>query len=1066
MAGYFRYPTIHDDHVVFVAEDDLWSISAAGGVARRLTANLGPTARPRLSPDGRWLAFAGREDGPPEIYCMPALGGPAQRITYLGGCLPAGWSRDGEQVLFASSNGKPFPSMHEIYQVARGGGHPRPLGTGLALSIAESPGGAVVLGRNGLDAARWKRYRGGTAGRLWISPEGDGNYRPLIDLDGNPGWPMWIDERLYFVCDHEGIGNLYSCLPTGEDKRRHTDHEEFYARNPTTDGRHIVYHAGGDLFIYSAEDDQTRRIEVQLKSSRTALNRRFVPAQKYLSNTAIHPLGHSLALTARGKMFTMGNWEGAVTQHGEAHGVRYRRAQWVDEGSKLVCVADTQGEERVEIFSVEEDLPPRRIEGLDLGLTTLIAVAPRGGKVAVANQRFELILIDLDSGGAQIVDRSRFARIEDLAWSPDGRWLCYSFGASMNSMQLKLCNTSNGETHALTPPEFVDYSPSFSPDGKYLYFLSYREFNPVYDSMHFELGFPYGSRPYLLTLREDVASPFVLVPRPFTDEKEHSAPGEDKQQPEPESIEIDLKGIQQRVQSFPVPEARYTAIHGAGSKVFYSSVPSEGALQSEDGEDDPKGSLHVWDFAAAKEEVFAEEVSAFDLSPDGRALLYRCGERLRMLPLPDPPAPDLPSSGRKSGWIDLGRVRLAVDPAREWRQMYRESWRLMRENFWTADLSDVDWQRIHDRYLPLIDRVSTRGELSDLLWEMQGELGTSHAYEMAGDYRLAPRYDQGRLGADLEFDADQGAYRIAHIVRGDPWDERCRSPLAQPGLNVAEGDLLVAVGGRQLSADYPPEQALVHLAGCEVTLGLKRGEKNRSITVKALQDDTRARYREWVENNRRQVHEATGGRSGYVHVPDMGPWGYAEFHRYFLAELGKDALIVDARFNRGGHVSQLLLEKLARKPIGYTQPRWGVPTPYPGDSIPGSIVTISNEFAGSDGDIFCHCFKLMGLGPLIGTRTWGGVVGIWPRHALVDGTVTTQPEFSFWFQDVGWEVEGHGTEPDIEVPFRPQDYAAGADPQLARAIEETRKALESAPPPKPDLRERPKRTLPTLPKRD
>ena len=393
--------------------------------------------------------------------------------------------------------------------------------------------------------------------------------------------------------------------------------------------------------------------------------------------------------------------------------------------------------------------------------------------------------------------------------------------------------------------------------------------------------------------------------------------------------------------------------------------------------------------------------------------------------------------------------------------MAREAWRLQRENFWTPNMSAVDWDAVWDRYAPLIDRVGTRGELSDLMWEMQGELGTSHAYEMGGDYRPEPAYPQGFLGADYAYDAEADCYALARIVQGTAGEPAADSPLNAPGVDVRPGDRLLAVNGRRVTGATLPQELLVHQAGAEVALTVRRGEEApRVVTVRARRSEALARYREWVEANRRKVLEATGGRVGYVHIPDMGARGFAEFHRLYLTEVARDGLVVDVRYNRGGHVSQLLIEKLARKRVGYDVSRWGKPDPYPLYSVAGPMVAVTNQWAGSDGDIFCHVFKLMKLGPLIGTRTWGGVIGIWPRHVLADGSVTTQPEFSFWFVDVAWGVENYGTDPDIEVDVAPQDYAAGRDPQLDRAIAEVLRLLEENPPAVPAFDERPVLTPP------
>jgi tricorn protease len=1015
--GYYRYPTIHGDNIVFVSEDDLWSVPATGGVARRLTSGLGMATHPALSPDGQWLAFSGRDEGPAEVYIMPAQGGEARRLTFLGAnSSVVGWH--GDEIIFSSDAQQPFrpPQLWTV----KPGSSPRRLPFGPATWISYGPAGRCVLGRNAIDPARWKRYRGGTAGDLWV---GRDNFRRLIELKGNPSRPMWLGHRIYFLSDHEGVGNLYSCTPAGKDLRRHTNHEDFYVRHPSTDGRRIVYHAGADLFVL---DGSSRKVEIEYDSPRTQRRRKFVEAAKYLESYAPHPQGHLLALTTRGKCFTMGNWEGPVEQHGDH--ARYRLARWLNDGQRIVVVQDAGGEETLKIG--EKTLKA------EIGRVVDLRVSPKADAVALSNHRNELLHVDLKTGKRRVLDKSDWAQIAGFDWSPDGRWVAYSRALSQHTSQIKICEVNTGTAHAVTRPVLQDVAPAFDPEGQYLYFLSYREFDPVYDNLHFDLGFPRGVKPYLVTLRKDTRSPFLPVPKPAEDKKD--------QKPKPVRVEIDFDGIESRVLAFPVGDGRYQQIAGLKGKVLFTSVPIEGALGGENWppstEPPAKAKLEMFDFETQKAEAVVEGISNFELA--GTTLVYRAGHKLRVIKagekLDEAAAKEPP--GKKSGWVDLGRVKVSVLPGEEWRQMYREAWRLQRDHFWTPDMSQVDWQAVYDRYLPLVERVATRAEFSDLMWEMQGELGTSHAYEMGGDYRQPPRYDVGLLGADLD------GWRIVHIVRGDPWDESACSPLAAPGLNIREGDVIAAINGKPAAPD-----SLVNLARTEVSLTIGR----RTVTIKTLGTEQPARYREWVEANRRIVHERTGGRVGYVHVPDMGPHGYAEFHRYFLAEIDREGLIVDVRYNGGGHVSELLLEKLARRRIGYDQTRWFGVLPYPSDSVLGPIVALTNEFAGSDGDIFSHGFKLLKLGPLIGKRTWGGVIGIWPRHALVDGSFTTQPEFSFWFKDVGWKVENYGTDPDIEIEFRPQDYAAGRDPQLERALREMTGRLRKNPPKRPDLSRRP-----------
>ncbi len=602
----------------------------------------------------------------------------------------------------------------------------------------------------------------------------------------------------------------------------------------------------------------------------------------------------------------------------------------------------------------------------------------------------------------------------------------------------------------------------------------------------------------MVTLQKELPNPFIPRPNHTDPENNKSKNGnnngdkantnEGQENPAPAktgdqyTVHIDLEGIQSRVAAFPVSEGRYRQIIGTKGKVYFTSFPLEGSLNRSwfNDKDDGKGTLELYDLTERKKEPVVNGISNLDVSRSRKYLLYRSNRNLRVLKVGEKPDNNAAGFNKKSGWIKLNRLRVPINPPDEWRQMFREAWRLQRDHFWTEDMSSVDWEQIYRRYYPLIDRVATRSEFSDLLWEMQGELGTSHAYELGGDYRSTPRYNQGFLGADFEFDPDTGGYRITHIVRGDPWRERYDSPLNRLGGNVQVGDILLAVDGQRLGLGVSPQQTLVNQAGAEIQLTIASAKETnetdgtesdkeqqpepRTVLVKTLSTETQARYREWVENNRRRVHKETNGRVGYVHIPDMGPLGYAEFHRYYRPESEREGLIVDVRFNGGGHVSQLLLEKLARRRLGYKKPRYGEAWSYPGHTVLGPIVALTNEYAASDGDIFSHAFKLLGLGPLIGKRTWGGVIGIWPRHSLVDGTVTTQPEVSTWFEDVGWGIENYGTDPDIEVAIKPQDYAKGKDPQMARGLKEILKLLAENPPQVPDFGPKPSRALPKLPK--
>lgn len=1069
--AYLRQPTLHGDTVVFVSDDDLWRGSVQGGTALRLTAGLSEPSTPCLSPDGRWVAYIGRDEQHPEVCLMPAEGGPSRRLTWLGpDTAVRGWTPEGH-ILFVSTWGQPFFRNHQAYTVDPAGGLPEALNLGQVNHLAFGPGGTRVIGRNTADPARWKRYRGGTAGHLWIDAEGGGRFRRMSELAGNLSCPMWIGGRVYFLSDGEGIGNLYSCRPDGSDLRRHTDHAGYYARHAQSDGRRIVYQCAARLWLFDPADGSTRPIELRVPSARTQAARRFVPAADHLASARLHPAGHSVALDVRGKLYTMPLWEGAVRQLGVADGVRYRHGQWLADGTTLIAVSDASGEERLELHGTG-DL--RVIDG-DVGHVEELRVAPAGARFALANHRNELIVGDAESARWAVVDRSDVGHCEDLAWSADGHWLAYSFQTAPRQRAIKLYDVAGGRAVLVTAPEFRDYSPSFDPDGKYLYFLSLRTFDPVYDSVQFEMSFPRAARPYLLALRSGGKPPFEAEPRGLKDDDKAQGQGDAAPKVAPPALRIDLDGIAQRVAAFPVPESRFGRLAGAaGGKVVWTVLPIEGQ-QGRGGHKDPTGRLEVFDFETQRVSDLMPKADAFDIGADHYTLLVRDGKRLRAIAVDhredrregagDPEAPS-----RKTGWIDLQRIRVSVEPRSEWRQMLQEVWRLQRDHFWVADMSGVDWPAMLQRYEPLLDAVATRAELSDLIWELQGELGTSHAYESDGDHRKPPALALGQLAANLRYVDDEAGYEISHIVRGDAWDAQADSPLNAAGVEARVGERIVAVGGQRVSKARPPQALLVNQAGAKVELTLASGSGStattRQVLVTTLTDEVPARYREWVERNRAWVHEQSGGRVGYLHLPDMMADGFAEFHRYFGTECDREALIVDLRYNRGGHVSELLLEKVSRRRIGVDVSRWGRTVAYPEESAAGPVVALCNEHAGSDGDIFAHAFKLMGIGPLVGTRTWGGVIGIWPRVLLVDGTETTQPEYSFWFRDVGWGVENHGADPTIEVENAPQDAAAGLDRQLRAALDEALCcAAQQSPPPGPDLKTRPNLAAPALPPR-
>lgn len=1067
--GYYRFPDVRGDRIVFVSEDDLWLAPLAGGKAHRLTVSPGNVSYPIVSPDGKWIVFTATDEGYGEMYLIPADGGKTSRLTYLGSAaIPLGWSDDSKNILFTSGFAQAYGSM--IYTIPREGGEPEVVPVGHANKISYGPQKGVVIGRHTRDTARWKRYRGGTAGELWIDREGNGTFEKLIDKPSNYDCPMWIGNRIYFISDHEGIGNIYSCDPKGKAVKRHTGHSEYYVRNARTDGKTIVYHAGADLWALDLKTGKNRMIELDYNSPVPQTVRKNIENEKYLQGYDLSKRGTHTVAAIRGKLALFANWNGPVRQAGRKDGVRYRIPRWLHDGKRFIAVSDeVSGEDQlllVDSVTGNEDILPKQ----NLGRIHTMEASPVDDRVMLTNHRNELILIDLAGKSAKTLDTSDHHRIDDINWSPDGRWVTYTYFNTRETMLIRVVQTATGEIHDITAPVLNDHSPVFSACGKYIFFAGVRVFEPVYDAVHFDLGFLKATQLYAVPLKKDIRSPFDPDPKsPLGEEPEmppaDKKPGEEK----PVDVEIEFDGIEQRIVPFPIDAGMYFGLTAIDKKVMWLEYPRDGLKHERVrvGEPKPRLILHVYDFEKQTSDVLIKGISWYRLSADRKTMMIRKRGNLTVLKAGEKPKEKVKNKySVEGGEIDMKRIKLMFNPREEWRQMYREAWLLQREHFWTPDMSGVDWDRVYKRYLPLLERLGSRAEFSDLIWEMQGELGTSHCYEFGGDYRSHPVFPIGKLGCSFKLAANGKYYVIGDIFQGDPSSEEERSPLTAPGVNIEPGDHLLAVNGIEVNDEVSPREALMNLGGQVVTLTIvtKGKRKPHDVVVKTLHSEMSLLYREWVEKNKRYVHEQSGGKIGYIHIPDMGTRGYSEFHRHFMVETQYDALIVDVRYNGGGHVSQLLLEKINRKRLGYDKTRWSKePEPYPSYSMAGPIVAITNQFAGSDGDIFSHSFKMMKIGELIGKRTWGGVIGINGQYSLADGAVTTQPEYSFWFKDVGWGVENYGTDPDIEVDILPGDYVKNKDPQLDKAIDLIKEKLEKNPVEVPPLDNHPDLSLPEIP---
>jgi tricorn protease len=1083
--SYLRYPHLHGDLVTFVAEDDVWLAPLDGGRAWRVTADQTPATFPRFSPDGSRLAWTSWRDVEPEVHLAPTDGGASRRLTYWGDVNTEvlGWS--GGAVLAISTVGESSIRRTWAHEIAADGSGSRRLPYGPVGGLAHGPGGAVLLlCATSREPAWWKRYRGGTAGKLWLDANGGGEFvRILAELDGNLAAPMWVGERIAFLSDHDGVGELYSCAPDGTDLRAHAVDApgRFYARNASTDGRRVIFHRAGRLWLLDGLDREPRELDIRLGGPRTARAPFPVRAGDELGDVSPDQTGRGSAVEVRGTLHWLTHRDGPVRALADEPGVRARLPRTL--GDRVVWVTDADGEDALEIAPVNgraAGTPPRRVGAGRLGRVLELAAAPDGRRVAVTTHDGRVLLVDLGADADAEPELREVASTDDadpadLSFSPDSRWLAWSHPGPIPLRHIRMASTADLSIVDVTPVRFVDYDPVFTVDGKHLAFLSQRSFDPVYDVHVFDLSFTNGGRPHVVPLAATTPSPFSpqLRGRPVEDDDKdkhdhggghdgshdhdsgHDHDGGDDEPP-PRTA-VDVEGLADRVVAVPVPAARYSRLRAVKGGLVWLRDPLSGVL-GEDADvatdfDEDRSVLERYDFTKRKLETLVDGVDDVWTTGDGERLVVRDGRSLRVQSADR--KSDADSDGPDDVRVDLSRLRVQVDPSAEWRQEFDEAWRLMRDLFWRADMGGVDWAATRERYRPLVEAVGSHDDLVDLLWELQGELGTSHAYVTppGGDHESARRL--GLLGADLARDGD-GTWRVARILPGESSDPRARSPLRAPGVAVGEGDAILAVDGRPVPADTGPGPLLAGTADKPVELRVAPagGGAERSVVVVPLLDDMPLRYHDWVAGRRAYVREASGGRLGYLHVPDMVANGWAQLHRDLRLEVRREGLIVDVRENRGGHLSQLVVEKLSRTIIGWQVSRNGHRAEsYPGDAPRGPVVAVANEFSGSDGDIVNAAIKTLGIGPVVGVRTWGGVIGIDMRYALVDGTLVTQPRYATWLRGQEWGMENHGVDPDVEVVMTPQDYAADRDPQLDTAI---RLALES-------LAEHPAANPPELP---
>lgn len=1062
--GYLRSADIHGDQVVFRAEGDLWLCNLDGSSIRRITSHIGDETLPRFSPDGRWIAFAGLYDGNMDVYVMPTTGGEPRRLTWHpAGDYPQGWTPDGKKIIFDSSRHQ-VHGESDLFTIPFRGGEPEKILTGPVARMDIDPESGRYAFARTYGGGIWKRYRGGSTSDIWVGNPNRGDYRQVTNFDGMDSRPMWHNGRIYLLSDQGGTTNIWSIRPDGSDRRRHTDLGRWDARGACMgpSGR-IVFMLAGDLHVFDPADESEWRLPIDLPSERILTRRQYTDPGRYLTDFALAPEGDRVAVVTRGEIFSVPVEDGVTLPVTRGSGARESHVGYDPKGKRLLYVSDESGEQEI----ITADAWGRGDEktvrsGRETRWHISPAWSPDGKKIAYGDQAQNLFILDMDGGSPRKVDHCDSYEIGEYAWSPDGRWLAYTKTSAIDIGSIFIYDTKEKETRQVTGWSTSDYSPSWDPKGRYLYFLSNRAVDYLYGVRDFETITFNPTVPCMLLLRSDVENPLAEtagVPPKEEEETEQEesedeeaaeeSNGEtDDEESELEPVEIEFEGLMDRFVELPVEAGQYAALSAAEDKVFYLSLPLEGAAKGYDfsGEPEPKATLMAFDLAGKEATPFVSGISTYHLQPGaGKLAFMKQRGQIYVVATAAPPPADVSESA-----VSLAGVLVELDPLDEWRQIYYEGWRMMRDFYWDEQMNGVDWESIRDQYAELIPRLSSRNDLNDLMREILGELCTSHTYIFGGDPgKQVPQIATGLLGALLVREND--AFRVDRIYRADPAD-RVRSPLLEPGVDVREGEYILAVNQLPFPSDRPFEAGLENLAGKPVLLTVNDrsshdGARDVVVTPMSFGQEYELRYSDWVRRNREYVAEKTDGRIGYIHVPDMSSRGMVLFDRWFYPQLDREGMVVDVRWNAGGHVSQLLVNRLMRSPLWFTRARWGNVHSYPYRLLNGPLVVLMNEHSGSDGDFFPAAVQLAGIAPVIGRRSWGGVVGINVDKWLVDGGIETQPEYAPWSHGWdGWGIENRGVVPDIEVENLPQELARNVDAQLDRGIQEVLRLREGNPP--------------------
>lgn len=1061
-----RFPTISEDRIVFTYAGDLYSVAVTGGVARKLTNHDGFEMFARFSPDGKQLAFTGQYDGNTEVFLMPAEGGSPKRLTFTATLgrddvsdrmgpnnLVMGWNPATNQIVFRSRMKEFNDFKGQLFTVSTNGELQEQLPFSYGGFCSYSPDGRkLAYNRVFREFRTWKRYRGGMADDVWIF---DFATKKTINITDNPAQdiiPMWGGDKIYFLSDRDENKrmNLFVYDLNSKATKKLTNFTDFDIKFPSIGKKAIVFENGGELYRFDLATETAEKVIVYIKEDQLGAREELVDVSKNVSNFEISPDGNRALFGARGDVFTVPAKHGQTRNLTATSGVHERNSKWSPDGKWIAYVSDATGEDEIYMVAQDGSQPAQKITTGNETYIYTIYWSPDSKKILWADRRQRLRYVDITGKKIVEVAQNPVWEYSDYTWSPDSKWIAFRQNEeTINRIYLYSLDQKN--TFPVTDVWYSSDSPAFSSDGKYLFFSSNRDFNPIYSSTEWNHAYQDMGEVYLVTLAKDTSSPFA----PKSDEvaikkeEEKSDTKKDKKKDDKKEdkkelvVKVDIDGIMGRIVKITNQAANYWGLASVGESVYYMRRSSK--VQ--------KPSLLMYDLKEEKETELGE-INGYEISADQKKMLVSQNGSYAIIDLPKGKI-DIKDK------LDLSNMEVKLNHKQEWAQIFNESWRQLREFFYAPNMHGVDWEAQKKKYAPLVKYVNHRADLTYILGELVGELNVGHTYVGGGDRPQPKRIQTGLLGAELERDANSKYYKIKKILKGENWEKGSRSPLTEIGVNANEGDYILAINGEATDKMTNIYEALVNYAGKQVVLKLNSKPSttgSRDVTVIPTANEHGLYYYNWVHENIDKVTKATDGKVGYIHVPDMGREGLNEFVKYFYPQLRKKALIIDVRGNGGGNVSPMLIERLRREAAMITVARNTVSGPNPEALVWGPKVCLIDEFSASDGDIFPYRFRQYKLGKLIGKRTWGGVVGIRGSLPLLDGGFVYKPEFSRYdLEGKKWIMEGHGVDPDIEVVNDPYDVFMGKDDQLTRAIQEILEELkteEKTIPPKPPYPEK------------